>query len=125
MTMTVDRPVQSESLPVLGRECWMPGGGFGVLHALSEQGVPMVQRIAGGEAVECPGAVPLPVVGEMVHILPSGEDGPVLAGCWMGYWPREAPNAQTTMVRVLDGAEILSRVVPVIALDAVTVVTGM
>ncbi len=92
MTMMIDRPVQSETVPVLGRECWTPGGSSGVLHAMSEHGVPMVQRNAATDAEECPGAVPLPVVGETVRILPAG---------------------------------VVSRLVPITALDAAITVTGV
>ena len=52
---------------------------------MSEQDVPLVLHNVASEAVECPGAVPLPVVGELVRILAAGEDGPGLSGCWMGY----------------------------------------
>jgi len=126
MTMTIDRPEQSDTVPVLGRECWTPGGSRGVLHAMSEHGVPMVQRNAATDAEECPGAVPLPVVGETVRILPAGAAGPVIAGCWMGWQhAREAPSVDTVTVRVLVGAEIVSRLVPVTALDAAITVTGV
>ncbi len=126
MTMTIDRPEQSETVPVLGRECWTPGGSSGVLHAMSEHGVPMVQRNAATDAEECPGAVPLPVVGETVRILPAGAEGPVIAGCWMGWQrAREAASVDTVTVRVLVGAEIVSRLVPITALDAAITVTGV
>ncbi len=101
MTMTIDRPVQGESVQLLGRECRIPGTGFGVLHAMSEQGVPLVQHNVASEAVECPGAVPLPVVGELVRILAAGEDGPVLSGCWMGYSRHPMASQETATVRVL------------------------
>jgi hypothetical protein len=125
MTMTIDRAVQSESVQLLGRECWIPAVGFGVLHAVSEQGVPLVQHNAASEAVECPGAVPLPAVGELVRILPAGEEGPVLSGCWMGHRGHPMVSDETVTVRVLCGTETVSRVVPYAVLHAGTVVTGM
>ncbi len=125
MTMTIDRPVQDASVQLLGRECRIPGTGFGVLHAMSEQGVPLVQHNAASEAVECPGAVPLPVMGELVRILAAGEDGPVLCGCWMGYTAHPMASQETATVRVLRGTAVISREVPYAALHAGTVVTGV
>lgn len=69
MTMTIDRPVQVPSVQLLGRVCRIPGIGFGVLHAVSEQGVPLVQHNAASEAVECPGAGERPEVGDSVMVL--------------------------------------------------------
>ncbi len=125
MTMTIDRLVQDASVQLLGRECRIPGTGFGLLHAMSVQGVPLVQHNAASEAVECPGAVPLPVMGELVRILAAGEDGPVLSGCWMGYSPHPMASQETVTVRVLRGTAVISREVPYAALHAGTVVTGV
>jgi len=125
MMMTIDRPVQGESVQLLGRECRIPATGFGVLHAMSEQGVQLVQHNAASEAVECPGAVPLPAVGELVRILAAGEDWPVLSGCWMGYRHHPMASQETATVRVLRGTEVVSCEVPYAALHAGTVVTGV